>query len=98
MSGAYAYGEWWKGDILFSLCTGGTLAAAFILAADPATNAKSSWCIFGAAVAGGFLAWLFRFPGAEPYGAVYSILVINAILPIVRSAENHFLYKNRRKS
>jgi electron transport complex protein RnfD len=95
MAGANGSG-WWEGDMLFSLCTGGTLAAAFILAADPVTNSKSNWCILGTAVAGGFLAWLFRFPGAEPYGAIYSIVFINAILPIVRSLENQWLYKNRK--
>jgi Na+-translocating ferredoxin:NAD+ oxidoreductase RnfD subunit len=95
LSGAYGSG-WWEGDMLFSLCTGGTLAVAFILAADPATNSKSNWCILGTAVAGGFLAWLFRFPGGEPYGAVYSIVVINAFLPIVRNLENHLLYRNRK--
>ncbi|MDR0312880.1 MAG: RnfABCDGE type electron transport complex subunit D [Treponema sp.] len=95
MSGANGSGLW-EGDMLFSLCTGGTLAAAFILAADPATNSKSNWCILGTAALGGFLAWLFRFPGSEPYGAVYSIVVINAFLPIVRNLENHLLYRNRK--
>jgi electron transport complex protein RnfD len=95
MSGAYGSGLW-EGDMLFSLCTGGTLVAAFILAADPATNSKSNWCILGTAVLGGFLAWLFRFPGAEPYGAIYSVVAINAILPIVRSLENRWLYRNRK--
>jgi electron transport complex protein RnfD len=93
-----ADGLWWKGDIFFFLCTGGTLAVAFLLAADPATNSKSNWCILGTAAAGGFFAWLFRFPGGEPYGAVFSVVLINALLPIVRSLENHWLYRNRRAS
>ena len=44
------------GGIFTALCSGGTLAAVFMLAADPATNAKSvtGCCIFAAL--GGFLA------------------------------------------
>ena len=33
-------GELWNGDVLFAICSGGTLAAAFLLASDPVTGAK----------------------------------------------------------
>ena len=97
MTGAFHYGEgWWKGDIIFALCTGGTIAAAFILAAEPVTSAKSSWGILGSAIAGGFFAWLFRYHGDEPYGAVFSILVVNALLPVIRNIETSRLYVKRK--
>ena len=97
LSGTIPFGAgWWKGDVFFALCSGGTLAAAFILALDPVTSAKSSWCIYGTAVIGGFFAWLFRYPGAEAYGAIYSVLVINALLPAIRSFENRLIYQKRR--
>ena len=77
-------GGWWNGDILFAFLTGGTMAAAFILAAEPVTSAKSKCGVIVSAIAGGFLAWFFRFPGAEAYGAIISVLVINALLPFIR--------------
>jgi len=83
------------GDVFTALCTGGTLAAAFILSADPATSAKSVVCAAGAAVAGGFLAWFFRFPGGETYGAIISVIIINALLPVFRTIENYWLYERR---
>jgi electron transport complex protein RnfD len=96
LAGGFPFGSgWWKGDILFALCTGGTFASAFILAADPVTNAKSYWCILGTAMVGGFLAWFFRYPGTEPYGAVFSVLVINALLPMVRNIESRWFYEKR---
>ena len=98
-AGALLYGgSLWNGDVLFALCSGGTLAAAFFLAADPATGAKSNGGIFIAAAAAGCFSFLFRCFGAEPYGAVYAILFINAALPLIRIAENRILYEKRTAS
>jgi len=95
-AGALPYGgELWKGDIISALCTGGTLVAAFFLAADPATGAKSNGYIALTAAAGGALAFLFRFWGAEPYGAVFSAVLVNAILPLVRILEKRRLYEKQ---
>jgi electron transport complex protein RnfD len=97
MAGALPYGGgWWEGDILFALCSGGTLAAAFLLAADPATGAKSNPGILLAALAGGGIAFLFRFRGAEPYGAVFAVALVNAVLPLVRHFESRQFYEKRR--
>jgi electron transport complex protein RnfD len=99
MAGALPYGGgWWRGDVLFAFCSGGTLAAAFLLAADPATGAKSNWGIFLAALAGGGFAFLFRYPGGEPYGAVFAVLLVNAALPLVRKFESRWFYEKRRSS
>jgi electron transport complex protein RnfD len=95
-AGALPYGGgFWKGDIITALCTGGTLVAAFFLAADPATGAKSNGYIALAAVAGGVMAFLFRFLGAEPYGVVFSAVLVNAILPLIRILEKCKLYEKR---
>jgi electron transport complex protein RnfD len=91
-------GTWWEGDMLFALSTGGVLLTAFVLASDPATGAKSNWGILGAAIAGAFLAFFFRFYGGEEYGAIFSILFVNALLPIVRSFEARHFYDKRRSS
>jgi len=86
-------GEAWSGDALFAICTGGTLAAALFLASDPATGAKSNRGILVAAIAGGALAFFFRFYGGEPYGAVFAAVFVNAMLPLVRVFERHRLYE-----
>ncbi|MDR1587098.1 MAG: RnfABCDGE type electron transport complex subunit D [Treponema sp.] len=99
MAGGLPYGGgWWSGDTIFALCSGGTLAAAFFLAADPATGAKSNLGILAASVAGGAGAFLFRYLGAEPYGAVFAALLINAVLPLVRNFESRRFYEKRRKA
>jgi electron transport complex protein RnfD len=98
-AGALPYGgALWNGDVLFGLCSGGTLVAAFLLSSDPATGAKSKGGILGVSLAGGGLAWLFRYWGADPYGAVMAVIVINALLPIVRNIEARRLYEKRRPS
>jgi electron transport complex protein RnfD len=99
LAGALPYGAgWWSGDILFALCSGGTLAAAFLLAADPATGAKSNVGILLAALAGGGIAFLFRYQGNEPYGAVFAAALVNAALPLVRKFESRRFYEKRGNS
>ena len=85
-------GNFWSGDVIFAICSGGTLAAAFFLASDPATGAKSDYFIGLATALGAGLAFLFRFYGLEPYGAIYSVLFVNALLPLFRIIENRKLY------
>jgi electron transport complex protein RnfD len=95
-AGALPYGgEFWKGDVISAFCSGGTLVAAFFLASDPATGAKSNLYIALAAVAGGVIAFLFRFFGSEPYGVVFTAVLINATLPLIRILEKRRLYENK---
>ena len=87
----------WNGDVLFALCSGGTLAAAFFFAADPATGPKSNGGIFLAAAAAGGIAFFFRFFGMEPYGVVFAALLVNALVPLVRIFESRRLYEKRSR-
>jgi electron transport complex protein RnfD len=87
-----------NGDVLFSLCSGGTLAAAFFLSADPATGAKSNGGILLATVIGAVLTFIFRYLGSEPYGAVFAIVFINAMIPLIRIVESKKLYEKQRVS
>ena len=80
-------------DILFALFTGGTLAAAFFLAGDPVTTAKSNLGALFVAVFAGILTFLFRYPGEEPYAAIFAIVSINALLPLIRFFESKKLYQ-----
>ena len=80
------------GDIIFSLFSGGSLVAAFLLISEPASSAKSNWGIFGLVILSAIITYLFRFTGREPYGVIYAVLFINAITPIVKILENKLLY------
>ena len=79
--------------LLVAIFSGGTLAAAFFLACDPVTSAKSLPGMFLAAAAGGALAFFFRFHGHELYGAVFAAALLNALFPLVRIAERRCLYQ-----
>jgi electron transport complex protein RnfD len=86
---------YWNGDVIFALCSGGTLVTAFFLAADPTTGTKSNIGIFFATLVAGCIAFVFRWFGNEPYGAVLTAVVLNAILPIFRVLERRRLYKKQ---
>jgi electron transport complex protein RnfD len=86
-----AFGE---GDVLFGFFSGGTLVAAFLLAADPATGAKSDTGILAAVILGAVFSFIFRYPGREPYGAFFAIALVNALTPLIRSIENRQLYSH----
>jgi Na+-translocating ferredoxin:NAD+ oxidoreductase subunit D len=86
------------GDMLFSLLTGGTVLAAFLLTADPATGAKSNLGAVCTAALSGSLAFAIRFPGAEPYGAAIAVAAVDAVVPIIRRVERSALYMDWRAS
>ena len=97
-AGALPYGGiLWNGDIFFALCSGGTLVAAFFLAAEPVTGAKSNEGILFGVITGATLAFLFRYFSGEAYGAVFAALFINAALPMVRFIESRTLYNKGKK-
>jgi electron transport complex protein RnfD len=82
-----------EGDVLFAVLSGGVVAAAFFLVLDPVTGPKSAQ---GAAVyisLTACFAWLFRFPGFDPYGAVPAVLLGNALVPVIRSVESAVRYE-----
>ncbi|MDR2072976.1 MAG: RnfABCDGE type electron transport complex subunit D [Spirochaetaceae bacterium] len=96
--GALSFGgPLWEGDVLFVLLSGGTMAVAFILITDPATGPKSApgYVIFVVFVA--LFAFLFRYPGRDPYGAITAVLAGNALTPLIRRIENFLYYEKRRR-
>jgi electron transport complex protein RnfD len=84
-----------SGDIIFGLFSGGLIAAAFLLAAEPVTGAKSAVGIFVGAVLAGFLSWLFRYQGLEASGAILAVLLVNAVSTLVRGFEFRYLYSGK---
>ncbi|MDR2110614.1 MAG: RnfABCDGE type electron transport complex subunit D [Spirochaetaceae bacterium] len=81
-----------NGDMLFGLLSGGTLAAAFLLAADPATGPKSAAGALISAALAGAGTFIFRYQGLEPYGAFFAIALLNALAPLIRGLESRSFY------
>lgn len=68
---------------LFHLTSGGMLLCAFFIATDPVTaplTRRGMW-IFGAGV--GTLTMLIRIVGAYPEGVMFSVLLMNAVTPLI---------------
>jgi electron transport complex protein RnfD len=90
--GIFYGGPLGSGDVLFGLFSGGTLAAAFFLVADPVSGAKSSPGMLAAVFLGAVFSFLFRYPGAEPYGAFFAVALVNVLTPLIRLLEDRLLY------
>ncbi|GHV82462.1 hypothetical protein AGMMS49991_10200 [Spirochaetia bacterium] len=81
-----------NGDMIFGICSGGIIAAAFLLVSDPATGPKSGIGAAAFAAAAGLLAFIFRYAGIEPYGAFFAIALMNALVPLIRDFESRRIY------
>jgi electron transport complex protein RnfD len=65
------------------LCSGGLLIGAFFIATDPVTaplSTKGMW-IFG--IGAGTITMLIRIVGEYPEGIMFSILLMNAVTPLI---------------
>jgi len=80
-------GTYWNGDMLYGIFSGGTIAAAFILAAEPASGAKLKPGIIFTVVLSAFLSWFFRYRCMEYSGCFIALALINSITPLVRLFE-----------
>jgi len=85
---AFAALAYWKDSYsyvqpFFHLCSGGLLLCAFFIATDPVTaplTRRGMW-IFGIGV--GTITMLIRIVGEYPEGVMFSILLMNAITPLI---------------
>jgi electron transport complex protein RnfD len=81
-----------KGDILYSLFSGGMIAAAFLLALEPGSGAKTRAGALIIAFLSGAFAFLFRYRGNETYGAFFAIALLNILTPVIRSIESRLFH------
>lgn len=86
----------WNGDMLFAILSGGTLVGAFILAAEPASSAKSQIGVLCTVLVGAVLTFVFRYNGGEPYGCFFALAMVNALTTLVRSLEGRIFYARRQ--
>jgi len=91
-------GTYWNGDMLYGIFSGGTIAAAFILAAEPASGAKLKPGLIFTVVLSAFLSWFFRYKCMEYTGCFIALALTNCITPLVRLFEEKvFLSRNYRR-
>jgi len=87
----------WEGDMLYGFFSGGIIASAFILAAEPASGAKLKPGILLAVVISAVLSWFLRYKCTEFYGCFFALAIVNCITPLIRHAEELiFLSHDRR--
>jgi electron transport complex protein RnfD len=94
-----ASGIHWNGDLLYGLFSGGTIAAAFIVSAEPSSSAKLKWGILLSVFLGAVLSWFLRYRCNEIFGCFIAIALINCFTPIIIYFEEKIFlsYKNREK-
>ena len=80
-------GLFWNGDVLYGFFSGGTIAAAFILAAEPASGAKLKPGILFTVVLGAVLSWFFRYKCMEYSGCFIALVLVNGLTPLIRLVE-----------
>jgi len=91
-------GTYWNGDMLYGIFSGGTIAAAFILTAEPASGAKLKPGIIFTVVLSAFLSWFFRYKCMEYTGCIIALALTNCITPLVRLFEEKvFLSRSNRR-
>jgi len=88
----------WNGDLLYGIFSGGTIAAAFILSAEPASSAKLKPGIILAVMLGAILSWFFRYKCMEYSGCFVAIALVNCITPIIRLLEEKIFLSRKTSS
>jgi len=87
----------WNGDLLYGLFSGGTIAAAFILAAEPSSSAKFKPGIIFSVVLAAVLSWFFRYKCMEYSGCFIALAIVNCLTPVTRFVEEKiFLLRNKK--
>jgi len=85
-------GMYWNGDMLYGIFSGGTIAAAFIISAEPASQAKLKPGILFTVILGAFLSWFFRYKCMEYFGCFIALALINCITPVIRFIEEKLFF------
>jgi electron transport complex protein RnfD len=90
-------GIFWNGDLLYGIFSGGVVAAAFILAAEPASGAKLWQGVLFNVTFGAVLSWFFRYRCMDYTGCLIALALVNCFTPLIRLIEDKifFLRKSR---
>lgn len=97
LSWVFGVQGFFKGDFLFSVMSGGVVLGAFFMATDYVTSpmTRQGQLIFG--IACGAIAFVIRRFGGYPEGVSYSILIMNAFVPLIDRYIKPRMYGSRQK-
>nr|WP_255947394.1 RnfABCDGE type electron transport complex subunit D [Brucepastera parasyntrophica] len=87
--------NFYSGDILFALLTGGTLFIAFYILPDFSTAPRTRTGKIISGSLAGAAAFFICGPGASPVGGAFTVLLINAVNPFIEYFEDHVLIRTR---
>ncbi len=76
------------GDILFALLTSGILFIVFYVLADYTTTPRSRGGKAASGILAGLIAFILCGPGGSPVGGVFTVILVNALNPILEYLEN----------
>ncbi len=85
-----------QGDLLLALLTSGILLSILFLLQDTGKTPLSLWGKISYAVIAGMLAFLVVGPGTSPAGAVFVVLIMNVVSPIIQNLEHYFEMKHTK--
>jgi len=88
----------WNGDLLYGFFSGGTIAAAFILAAEPSSSAKLLPGVIFSVVLAAVFSWFFRYRCMEFYGCFIALALVNCLTPVIRLAEDKIFFSRNKKN
>lgn len=83
LSWIFGQNGFFKGDFIFSILSGGLILGAFFMATDYVTSplTRRGQLLFG--ISCGAIAFVIRRFGGYPEGVSYSILIMNAAVPLI---------------
>ena len=90
-------GVFWNGDILYGLFSGGTIAAAFIISAEPSSSAKLLPGVLFSVVLAAILSWFFRYKCMEFSGCFIALALVNCLTPVIRLIEEKLFFSQYGK-
>ena len=81
----------WNGDMLYGIFSGGTIAVAFIIAAEPASGAKLKGGVLFTVILSAVFSWFFRYKCMDYTGCFIALAVTNCFTPLVRIIEDKYI-------
>ena len=79
------------GDILFAFLTSGTLFTAFYLLPEYSTNPRTKAGKVITGIIAGIAAFAISGPGGSPAGGAFTVVLVNALNPVIEYLENRVI-------
>jgi len=86
----------WNGDVIYGIFSGGTILAAFVLAAEPSSSAKLKPGILFAVILSAVLSWFFRYRCMDYSGCFIALAFVNCLTPVIRLIEEKIFFTRNK--